>query len=220
MNTELILDILPAFLGAAWVTLEVSLIAVLIGAAGGFVLNGLRELFPRQFQAPYRLFVWLVRGTPFLAQLFVIYFGLPQIGITFDPLQATVVGLSLYGSAYFAEIFRAAWQSIPTGQLEAGRAFGISRLQILVRIQAPQACRLAIPMLTNQAILVLKESSIASIITVPELTMTAGSIVAETFSYAEPYILLGLIYWLLALSLAGMGHGMERIFSPRVNKGV
>jgi len=220
MNTELILDILPAFLGAAWVTLEVSLIAVVIGAAGGFVLNGLRALFPRQFNTPYRLLVWLVRGTPFLAQLFVIYFGLPQIGITFDPLQATVVGLSLYGSAYFAEIFRAAWQSIPVGQIEAGRAFGISRLQILIRIEAPQACRLAIPMLTNQAILVLKESSIASIITVPELTMTAGSIVAETFSYAEPYILLGLIYWMLALSLAGMGRGMERLFSPRVNKGV
>ncbi len=220
MNTELILDILPAFLGAAWVTLEVSLIAVVIGAAGGFVLNGLRALFPRQFNTPYRLLIWLVRGTPFLAQLFVIYFGLPQIGITFDPLQATVVGLSLYGSAYFAEIFRAAWQSIPVGQIEAGRAFGISRLQILIRIEAPQACRLAIPMLTNQAILVLKESSIASIITVPELTMTAGSIVAETFSYAEPYILLGLIYWMLALSLAGMGRGMERLFSPRVNKGV
>lgn len=220
MNTELILDILPAFLEAAWVTLEVSLIAVVIGAAGGFVLNGLRALFPRQFNTPYRLLIWLVRGTPFLAQLFVIYFGLPQIGITFDPLQATVVGLSLYGSAYFAEIFRAAWQSIPVGQIEAGRAFGISRLQILIRIEAPQACRLAIPMLTNQAILVLKESSIASIITVPELTMTAGSIVAETFSYAEPYILLGLIYWMLALSLAGMGRGMERLFSPRVNKGV
>ncbi|AKH22101.1 ABC transporter permease [Sedimenticola thiotaurini] len=217
---ELILDILPAFLTAAWVTLEVSLLAVLIGAACGFVLNGLRALFPRQLDTPYRLFVWLVRGTPFLAQLFVIYFGLPQIGITFDPLQATVVGLSLYGSAYFAEIFRAVWQSIPSGQLEAGRAFGLSRLQILVRIEAPQACRLAIPMLTNQAILILKESSIASIITVPELTMTAGSIVAETFSYAEPYILLGLIYWVLALSMAGLGRGMEHIFSPRVNKGV
>lgn len=215
MNFELIIDILPAFGHAALVTLQASILAIAIGAAAGFMLNALAQIYPTTFGIFYRGFVWLIRGTPFLAQLFVIYFGLPQFGITLDAMQATVIGLGIYGAAYFAEIFRAAWQSIPNGQIEAGRAFGLGRRQILRHIEAPQAIRLAVPMLTNQAILILKESSVASIITVPELTMTAGTIVAETFSYAEPYLLLGLIYWLLALAFAGLGHGSEHWLGRR-----
>lgn len=210
MSLDLILEILPAFARAAWITLWLSVLAIVFGAIGGFMLNALLQIYPRCGVA-YRGFVWLIRGTPFLAQLFILYFGLPQIGITLDALHATVIGLSLYGMAYFAEIFRATWQSVPRGQIEAGRAFGLSRLRILRHIEMPQAGRLAIPMLTNQAILILKESSVASIITVPELTMTAGTIVAETFSYAEPYVLLGLIYWLMALSLSWLGQATERL---------
>jgi His/Glu/Gln/Arg/opine family amino acid ABC transporter permease subunit len=217
MNFDLILDILPAFGRAVWITLQVSILAIAVGAIGGFLLNALLQLYPRCNPA-YRGFVWLIRGTPFLAQLFVLYFGLPQVGIMLDALQATVLGLSVYGMAYFAEIFRATWQSIPRGQIEAGRAFGLSRVCILRHIEMPQAGRLAIPMLTNQAILILKESSVASIITVPELTMTAGTIVAETFSYAEPYLLLGLIYWLIALTLAWLGHTTERLMAFQFKK--
>jgi polar amino acid transport system permease protein len=217
MSLDLILEILPAFARAAWLTLWLAVLAIALGAIGGFMLNALLQLYPRCSGA-YRAFVWLIRGTPFLAQLFVLYFGLPQIGITLDALQATVIGLSLYGTAYFAEIFRATWQSIPRGQIEAGRIFGLSRLRILRHIEMPQAGRLAIPMLTNQAILILKESSVASIITVPELTMTAGTVVAETFSYIEPYVLLGLIYWLMALSLAWLGHTTERLTSLQFQK--
>lgn len=217
MSLDLILEILPAFARAAGITLWVSILAIALGAIGGFVLNALLQLYPL-CSSLYRSFVWLVRGTPFLIQLFVLYFGLPQIGITLDALQATVIGLSLYGTAYFAEIFRATWQAIPRGQIEAGRSFGLSRLLILRYIEMPQAGRLAIPMLTNQAILILKESSVASIITVPELTMTAGTIVAETFSYMEPYVLLGLIYWLMALSLAWLGQTIERLTTPNFLK--
>jgi polar amino acid transport system permease protein len=217
MNFDLIVEILPTFARAAWITLWLSVLAIFIGAVCGFALNALLQLFPR-LGTIYKAFVWLIRGTPFLAQLFVLYFGLPQIGITLSALQATVIGLSLYGSAYFGEIFRATWQSIPKGQIEAGRIFGLSRLCILRHIEMPQAGRLAIPMLTNQAILILKESSVASIITVPELTMTAGTIVAETFSYIEPYVLLGLIYWLFAVTITWLGHLAERITTPHFQK--
>jgi len=210
MNMDLVIDILPAFLRAAWLTLWLSLLAIAIGAALGFALNAALQLVPRL--APlYRGFVWVVRGTPFLAQLFVLYFGLPQIGLAMDAMTAAVVGLAIYGSAYFAEIFRACWQSVPRGQVEAGRIFGMSRLAILRHIEWPQAGRLAIPMLVNQAILILKESSVVSIITVPELTMTAGTVVADTFSYLEPYLLLGLIYWFMALAMAGLGRATERL---------
>ncbi|KRB70680.1 amino acid ABC transporter permease [Noviherbaspirillum sp. Root189] len=219
MNPDLLLEIIPAFTRAAWISVWISMLAIACGAAGGFCLNALLQLYPRCGGA-YRAFVWLVRGTPFLAQLFVLYFGLPQLGITLNAVQATVLGLSLYGAAYFAEIFRATWQSIPRGHIEAARIFGLSRWRILHHIETPQAGRLAIPMLTNQAILILKESSVASIITVPELTMTAGTVVAETFSYIEPYLLLGLIYWLLALSLSWLGRTTERLTSLRYQRNI
>lgn len=217
MNFDLIVEILPAFARAAWLTLWLSVLAICLGAVCGFALNALLQLYA-QVGRIYKTYVWLIRGTPFLAQLFVLYFGLPQIGITLSALQATVIGLSLYGTAYFGEIFRATWQAIPKGQIEAGRIFGLSRLRILRHIEMPQAGRLAIPMLTNQAILILKESSVASIITVPELTMTAGTIVAETFSYIEPYLLLGLIYWLFAVAMTWFGHAAERFTTPHFQK--
>lgn len=210
MNFQLIADMAPAFARAALVTLGISLVAISCGALAGFALNTVRVLRGKWCAAAYRSYVWAIRGTPFLAQLFVIYFGLPQIGLTLSAVQATIVGLALYASAYFAEIFRSTWQAIPRGQIEAGRAFGLTRRQILARIEMPVAGRLAVPMLTNQAILVLKESSVASIITVPELTMTTSTIVAETFSYIEPYLLLGATYWLLASGLARLGRTAER----------
>jgi polar amino acid transport system permease protein len=212
VNAQLVLDILPAFAKAAWLTLWMSALAIGLGIVGGFVLN-----VAVQIAAPvgpaYRLYLRLFRGTPFLAQLFVLYFGLPQLGVTLGALQAAVLGLGLYGTAYFAEIFRAAWQAVPRGQVEAARAFGFSRVAILRHIELPQALRVAIPMLVNQATLILKESSVASIITVPELTMTAGTVVAETFSYMEPYLLLGSFYWALTLMLAGLGRASERLLA-------
>jgi His/Glu/Gln/Arg/opine family amino acid ABC transporter permease subunit len=212
MNAQLLIDILPAFAKAAWLTLWMSTLAIVLGIAGGFVLNVAVQIAPPVGPA-YRAYLRLFRGTPFLAQLFVLYFGLPQLGVTLGALQACVIGLGLYGTAYFAEIFRAAWQAVPRGQVEAARAFGFSRAAILRHIELPQAGRVAIPMLVNQATLILKESSVASIITVPELTMTAGTVVAETFSYMEPYLLLGLFYWALTLMLAGLGRASERLLA-------
>ncbi|KAF1021156.1 MAG: L-cystine transport system permease protein YecS [Paracidovorax wautersii] len=209
MDWNLLAQIAPAFARAAALTLLVSAGAALLGLLGGFALNVCRE-FWAGVRPLYGAFIGLIRGTPFLIQLFILYYGLPQVGITFTPIAATVIGLGVYASAYFAEIFRASWQSIPAGQIEAARVFGLTRLQILRHIQAPQALRLALPMVTNQLILVLKESSVASIITVPELTMTAGTVVAETFSYVEPYLLLGLIYWLMAVALSRLGRLTEK----------
>lgn len=194
---------LPDFGRALTVTLGVSLIAAFLGLVLGFTLNALRVALPA-FAAIYRLYVWLVRGTPFLAQLMVIYFGLPPLGVTLDAVQASVLSLGLYSAAYFAELFRAAWASIPHGQLEAARVHGLSRAQAFWHVQAPQAMAFALPLLGNQVILTIKESAVTSIITVPELTLTAGQIVSTTFSYVVPYALLVLSYWLLTLSVGAL----------------
>lgn len=200
--TEL-LSYLPDFADALLVTLGISIAAAVIGLVVGFGLNALRLALPG-FVLIYRIYVWLIRGTPFLAQLAVIYFGLPVIGVRLEAVEASILSLTLYSSAYFAELFRSAWASIPKGQIEAARVHGISRRRVFWHVQAPQALAFAVPLLGNQVILTIKESAVTSIITVPELTMTAGRIVSTTFSYVLPYALLVLSYWLLTSSVAAI----------------
>lgn len=192
---------LPLFAHALLLTLQLSLAAALLGGLLGFALNALRITVP-VFRLPYRFYIWLTRGTPYLAQLFVAYFGLPVIGITLSAVQATIFSLALYSAAYFAELFRTAWNTVPAGHIEAAKVHGIPARHIFWRIQAPQALSFCIPLLGNQVILTIKESAVASIITVPELTMTAGQIVSNTFSYVVPYTLLVLSYWLLTQSVS------------------
>ncbi|MFK3708439.1 amino acid ABC transporter membrane protein 2 (PAAT family) [Raoultella sp. BIGb0138] len=188
---------LPDYLQALGVTLWLSLCAAFGGMALGFAMNGLCRKSGLAFRL-WRTYVWIIRGTPFLAQLAVIYFGLPSIGVMLSAVEATILSLMLYSAAYFSEIFRAAWNSIPPGQREAALANNISPLRCFWHIQTPQAVRFALPLLGNQFILTIKESAIASIITVPELTMTTSQIVANTYSYILPYTLLIISYWLLA----------------------
>lgn len=198
-----LLSYLPDFADALLVTLGISIAAAVIGLVVGFGLNALRLALPG-FVLIYRIYVWLIRGTPFLAQLAVIYFGLPVIGVRLEAVEASILSLTLYSSAYFAELFRSAWASIPKGQIEAARVHGISRRRVFWHVQAPQALAFAVPLLGNQVILTIKESAVTSIITVPELTMTAGRIVSTTFSYVLPYALLVLSYWLLTSSVAAI----------------
>jgi polar amino acid transport system permease protein len=197
-----LLQLAPRFGVAMLVTLEVSVVAALLGLVGGFALHTLRIAFPRALAYPYRFYIWLVRGTPYLSQLLLVYFGLAVIGFTMTAVQATIVSLGCYSAAYFAEIFRAGWGSIPRGQLEAARAFGIGRWAAFRAIELPQALAFVLPLLANQVILVIKESAVASIITVPELTMTASDIVASTYTYIGPYAMLIACYWLMTQAVA------------------
>ena len=212
MNT--FLSLAPRFAAAMLVTLEVSLLAAALGMVAGFVLNALRLRFPRALAWPYRLYVWLIRGTPYLSQLVIVYFGLPVLGITMTAVQAAIISLAFYAAAYFAEIFRAGWASIPPGHMEAARAFGIGRWVAFRSIELPQAIAFAIPLLTNQVILVIKESAVASVITVPELTMTASDIVASTYTYIAPYAMLIVCYWLLTQAVAVAAQRVAACVSP------
>ncbi|HEY0290180.1 MAG TPA: amino acid ABC transporter permease [Pseudomonas sp.] len=204
-----LMSYLPDFGEALLVTLGISLAAALLGLVLGFGLNALRLALPF-FSGFYRLYIWLIRGTPFLAQLAIIYFGLPVLGLRLEAVEASIMSLGLYSAAYFAELFRSAWASVPMGQVEAARVHGISGRQAFWHIQAPQAFAFVLPLLGNQVMLTIKESAVTSIITVPELTMTAGRIVSTTFSYVVPYALLVLSYWLLTTAVAVMAEYLGR----------
>lgn len=204
------LELLPRFAAAALLTLELSLAGAALGLAGGFLLHLLRLGGGRVFAFGCGVYVWLLRGTPFLSQLFIVYFGLPVLGLRLSALEATVVSLAFYSAAYFSEIFRAGWAAIPRGQIEAAHAFGMNSRARFCHIELPQALAFALPLLANQLILVIKESAVASIITVPELTMTTSNIIASTYSYVMPYALLIAGYWLLTQSVAWLAQQAAR----------
>ena len=148
-----------------------------------------------------RFYIWVVRGTPLLVQLFVIFFGLPNLGILIDPFPAAVIVFSINEGAYSAETIRAAIESVPSGQLEAGECVGLSWLQAIRRIVLPQALRTAFPTLFNSLISMLKDTSLAANITVTEMFMQTQRIVARTYEPLALYIEVGLIYLLMCTIL-------------------
>ena len=148
-----------------------------------------------------RFYVWVIRGTPLLVQLFVVFYGMPNIGILIDPFPAAVIVFSINEGAYMAEIIRAALESVPAGQMEAGRCVGMTYLQTMRRIILPQAMRTAFPSLSNSLISMIKDTSLAANITVTEMFMATQRIVARTYEPLALYIEVGLIYLLFCTVL-------------------
>jgi cystine transport system permease protein len=141
-----------------------------------------------------RFYIWIIRGTPLLVQLYVIFFGLPNLGIIIDPFPCAVLVFSINEGAYCAETIRAALESVPAGQIEAGYCVGLSYLQIMRRIVIPQALRTAFPPLSNSLIGMVKDTSLAANITVSEMFMSTQRIVARTYEPLALYIEVALVY--------------------------
>lgn len=148
-----------------------------------------------------RFYIWVIRGTPLLVQLFVVFYGLPHAGILINPWTAAIIVFSINEGAYCAETVRAALESVPAGQLEAGLSTGMSWFQVVRRIILPQAMRTAFPTLGNSLIAMLKDTSLAANITVTEMFMTTQRIVARTYEPLVLYIEVGLIYLLFCTVL-------------------
>ena len=148
-----------------------------------------------------RFNVWVIRGTPLLVQLFVVFYGLPNVGILIDPFPAAILVFSINQGAYCSETIRAALESVPAGQMEAGQCVGMSYLQIIRRIILPQAMRTAFPPLSNSLIGLVKDTSLAANITVVEMFMATQRIVARTFESLALYIEVGLVYLLFCTVL-------------------
>lgn len=148
-----------------------------------------------------RLYIWIFRGTPLLVQLFVVFYGLPKVGIVIDPFPAAVLVFSLNEGAYGAETIRAALESVPSGQLEAGYCVGMSYMQTMRRIVLPQAMRTAFPSLSNALIAMVKDTSLAANITVAEMFMATQRINAVYYEPLALYIEVGLVYLLFSTVL-------------------
>lgn len=157
-----------------------------------------------------RIYIEVMRGTPILIVLFLMYYGGPSFGMTLSAETVGVVGMGLYGGGYFAEIFRSGFQSIPPGQIEAARMLGLSNIAIIRRIRIPQMLTLILPPMTNQMILLTKESAVLSVITVAELTKNTTQMVNETFATLEPYLAAAVLYWILIECIAFLGAAIEK----------
>nr|WP_241429157.1 amino acid ABC transporter permease [Agrococcus sp. ARC_14] len=157
-----------------------------------------------------RVYISIIRGTPLLVQLFVIFYGMPQIGITLDPWPSAIIVLSMNVGGYAAEIIRAAILSIPRGQWEAAAMVGMSRGQALWRIVLPQAARVSVPPLSNTLISLVKDSSLASLILVTELFRVAQRIAAPSGEFIVIYSLAAAVYWVICLVLAFGQDRLER----------
>ena len=199
----------PALLSGLELTVVIWLLGSILGLALGFLLGLGLSLGRRAIGLPIRIYVEFFRGTPLLVQLFIAYYGGPAIGITLDAFTVGVVGLALYGAAYFAEIFRAGFASIPSGQIDAARSFGIRRWAGIRRILLPQVLVLAVPQITNMLIILLKDTAILSIVTVPELTFEVTGMTIETFTFVEPFVVLAVVYWGLTEFTAYCGRQAE-----------
>jgi cystine transport system permease protein len=201
-------------LKGAYYTVFLSLGGMFFGLLLGFGLALMRLSRLRVLSWPARIYVSFFRGTPLLVQLFVIYYGLPEVGLQLEPLTAALIGFSLNMGAYACEILRAAIGSIERGQWEAAASIGMTRGQTLRRAILPQAMRTALPPLGNSFISLVKDTALAATIQVPELFRQAQLITARTFEIFTMYFAAALIYWVLASLLAHVQHRLE----ARVNR--
>ena len=166
-----------------------------------------------------RGYIWIFRGTPLLVQLFVVFYGLPRVGVLIAPFPAAVIVFSLNEGAYCAETVRAAQEAVPTGQFEAGYCVGMSYLQTMRRIILPQAMRTAFPPLSNSLISMVKDTSLAANITVTEMFMVTQRIVARTYAPLLLYVEVGLIYLIFSTALTFIQRAGEKKLSAYTARG-
>lgn len=194
MDFALMAKVFPYFAQAAWMTVEVSFLSLCLGLFLGIVA-ALAKLSPKPYlQVPARIYVSIFRGTPCLIQLFVLYFGGPQVGIQLDPFQAGVIGLGINIGAYMAESIRGAILAVDRGQMEAARSLGLSKAQAMVRVIIPQAACLMIRPLGINTVALIKGSSLVSAISVLELTYTADRFIGSTYRPFEMFVLAAAFY--------------------------
>ena len=200
----------PLLAKGAGYTVLLSVIGMGVGVALGFGLALMRLSRTPLLRWPASVYVSAFRGTPLLVQLFLIYYGLPQFGLEMPPLVAAGIGFSLNVAAYACEILRSAIAAVDKGQWEAASVLGMSRGQALRRVILPQAARTAVAPLSNSFIGLVKDTSLAATIQVPELFRQAQLITARTYEIFTMYLAAAAIYWIMSTILAAMQARLER----------
>src|SRR5690554_1313762 len=207
-----VINAVPFFLPAAWMTLKITTLGIVFGLVIGFPVALAKISKKKVFSLPANLYISLIRGTPLLLQLFAIYFGLVKI-IKLDPLPSAAIALGVHNGAYIAEIFRGAIQSINRGQMEAARALGMSYSKAMRKIILPQALLRALPPLGNQFIIALKDSSLASTISIRELVMTSRQLASSNYMMMEMLSIAAVFYLILTGLLTFFVNRLERRMS-------
>jgi cystine transport system permease protein len=200
----------PLLKGAIFYTIPLTLITFVIGIILAVITALARISHVRIFQIISRVYVSAIRGTPLLVQLFIIFYGLPNVGITINSYTAAIIGFSLNVGAYASEIIRAAIISIPKGQWEAAYSIGMTYSQALRRIILPQAARVSVPPLSNTFISLVKDTSLASLVLVTEMFRTAQQIAAMNYEFLLVYSEAALIYWVICFFLSILQQFMEK----------
>jgi len=193
--------------GALW-TIAITVSAAILSFFGGIVLAVIALYAPLVIRLPFRLFAWLFMGTPLLLQLFLIYFGLIQIGVDLPAFVAGVIGLGLHFAVYNSDIIQAGIRAVDVGQYEGARTLGLSRIQTLRKVVVPQAIRSVVPPIGNNMIALLKDSALVSVIGVAELTLSSQMAISRTFRPFEFYVAAAACYYVINL---GLEAGLRRI---------
>lgn len=193
---------LPMVKTALTGTIPLTIITFIVGLVLAFITALFRLSGNKFLNAIARVYVSIIRGTPLLVQLFIIFYGLPSIGLTISPYISAIIGFSLSVGAYASEIIRGSIQSIDKGQWEASYSIGMTYHQTLKRIIIPQAARVSLPPLSNTFISLVKDTSLASLILVTEMFRTAQEIAAVNFKFLLVYTEAGFIYWIICFFLS------------------
>jgi len=204
----------PTLVKGLSVTLALTALTLVFSVILGSIIVALKLSKVRALSAFATGYLAIVRGVPLIALLFVIYFGIVSI-VKVDAFTAAAIGLSVHSSAYVAEIFRSGISSVHNGQVEASRSLGMTRVATMNRVVAPQALRVVVPALVNQAIISLKDSAVASFITVDELFMSAQRLSAATFQPLTYYAIVSLYYLAIVGAMTYLSGRVERYFAER-----
>ncbi|WP_027416995.1 amino acid ABC transporter permease [Aneurinibacillus terranovensis] len=209
---------LPLLKAGIYFTVPLTIISFVLGLILAFLTALARLSGIKPLRAIAAFYVWIVRGTPLLVQLFIIFYGLPSIGVTINNFPAAVIGFTLSVGAYNSEIIRAAILSVAKGQWEAAYSIGMTKRQAMRRIIIPQAVRVSLPPLGNSFISLVKDTSLAAVITVTEMFEVAQEITAATYEPLWMYIEAAFIYLMLSTVLTYLQHRMERRYERYVAK--
>lgn len=206
-------EIFPVLLRATAMTVQVMIGALIVALILGLAVALMRISKFKLLRYPALFYTDVMRGTPALVQIFIIYFGLSDLGIEFDPVSAAIIGLGMNGAAYVGEIYRAGIEAIHRGQVEAALSLGMTPVRTMRYIILPQALRLMLPPLCNYAILLVKDTAIISTIAAPEIMFEARRLVQATFMYSisgQIYLLCAGFYLALTLPLSQVAKRLEK----------
>lgn len=210
MNMEFVRKVLPMYGSAAYVTVYIGVLGILLAMAVGLFCCFITYFRIKGLQRIVKIYIELSRNTPLLVQVFFLYFGLPQIGITLSGPLSGIIGLGFLGGSYFSEAFRGGLEAVSTSQIETGLSIGLSRWQLMRYVIMPQAFSISIPQIAANVIFLLKETSILGAIAIPELVFTTKSLIGLYYKTNEALLLLTLGYLVLILPLSILFRVLER----------